>query len=64
MTAYKDKIELQHIMVFFVLVMQKGIMISTYLDGPSLTAVASISSIDSALVSNDIMLEYKTYPHQ
>ena len=35
----------------------------TYLDGPSWTAVGSISSIDSALVSNDIMLEYKTYPH-
>ena len=36
--------------------MQKGIAISTYLEGPSRVAVGFISSIDPAPVSNDIML--------
>ena len=38
-------------------------VISTYLEGPSRTAVGSILSIDPAPVSNDIMLAEKKYPH-
>ena len=38
-------------------------VISTYLEGPSGTAVGSIFSIDPAPVSNDIMLAEKKYPH-
>ena len=43
--------------------MYLGIVISTYLEGPSRTAVGSISSIDPAPVSNDIMLAEKKYPY-
>ena len=51
------------IKMIFIFVMQKGMVISTYLEGPSGTAVGSILSIDPAPVSNDIMLAEKKYQH-